>query len=227
MALAAIKKKSAEQLATEALRRQIVSGDILPGTRLTEINLAEQLAISRGTLRIALYQLAQEGLVKQTPYTGWATSSIEPDDLWELYTLRAGLESTAARLLCEKMDDASRASIQESFIALEEACHGGKYPHIAEKDFLFHRNIINLSENQRLSEHYRLVEQQIKVFVASTYNFVDKPQDVLDHHRPFMEALLQGNGEKASKLLWEHAIGEGKRLHSYLLSVREGVSWGG
>lgn len=213
-------------MATEALRQQIISSEILPGTRLVETNLAEQLAISRGTLRIALYQLAQEGLVKQTPYTGWATSSIEPEDLWELYTLRAGLESTAARILCEKMSPANQTSIKKSFADLEEACQTGKYSRIAEKDFLFHRSIIDLSQNRRLSEHYRLVAQQIRVFVASTYNFVQKPEDVLDHHRPFMDALLQSNADEAAKLLWNHAIGEGKRLHSYLLSIREDVSWG-
>ncbi|CAM3829031.1 HTH gntR-type domain-containing protein [Bordetella sputigena] len=226
MALEAIKKQSAEYLVTEALRAQMLSGEILPGTRITEASLAERLAVSRGTLRIALYQLAQEGLVKQTPYTGWATSSIEPEDLWELYTLRAGLESTAARIVCERMNPATAKAIEEAFAALEQACALGKYPHIAKKDFLFHRKIIDLTGSGRLSEHYRLVEQQIKVFVASTYNFVAKPEDVIDHHQPFVQALISGDADAASHLLWVHAVEEGKRLHSYLLSIRGETAWG-
>lgn len=226
MALEAIKRQSAEQLATDALRKQILSGEILPGTRLTEVSLAEQLEVSRGTLRIALYQLAQEGLIKQTPFTGWATASVEPEDLWELYTLRAGLEATAARIVCEKMNDSLRAALQQAFAALEEACRGGKYHRIAEKDFLFHRKLIDLTESKRLSEHYRLVEQQIKIFVASTYNFVSAPQDVLDHHLPFLEALTAPDADRADRLLRTHAISEGRKLHAHLMAVRSGATWG-
>src|SRR5207253_1224848 len=148
----------------------ILSGEILPGTRITEASLSDQLNLSRGTIRIALYQLAQEGLVKQTPFTGWATASIETEDLWELYTLRAGLEGTAARILCERMDDERERELISAFTTLVTACSQGKYHIIAEKDFLLHRAIVDLAGNKRLAEHYRLVEQQIRIFVASTYN---------------------------------------------------------
>lgn len=223
MALVAVKKQSAEQLATEALRAQIVSGEILPGTRITEASLSEQLNLSRGTIRIALYQLAQEGLVKQTPFTGWATASIEPDDLWELYTLRAGLESTAARILCESMDETRERGLVTAFADLLTACAEGKYHKIAEKDFLLHRTIVDLAGNKRLAEHYRLVEQQIRILVASTYNFVAKPEDVLNHHRPFIDALVARDADLIDKLLREHAISEGVKLHKHLSSVKEGL----
>lgn len=221
MALVALKRKTAEQMAAESLRSQIISGEILPGTRLTEVSLSEQLGISRGTLRIALYHLAQEGIIIQTPYSGWSTTSLAPEDLWELYTVRAGLEATAARLVCESLTPAMAAELEATFDELRDACENSKMHLIAEKDFLFHKKIVELSANKRLAEYYRLVEQQIKIFVASTYNFVLSPGDVFDHHKPFLDALLQKNADEIDRLLREHAISEGKKLHAHLLSIQQ------
>jgi len=218
MTLQAIKKQPAEYLAAEYLRKQITTGEILPGTRLTETLLAEQLAISRGTLRIALHQLAREGLIVQTPYTGWASASIAPEDLWELYTLRAALESMAARLVCEQLDEKGIRELNATYDELVRACDHEKYHLIAEKDFMFHKKIVELAKNRRLVEHYRLVEQQIRIFVASTYNCVTEPATVIEHHAPFLKALLDRDVDTSERLLREHAVSEGRKLYYHLTS---------
>lgn len=216
MAIRAIKRQSAEVLAAEELRKQITGGDLLPGTRLLETTLSEQLGVSRGTLRIALHQLSKEGLIVQTPYTGWAVATIAPEDLWELYTLRAGLESMAARLACEQMDGAGEAMLQTSYQALLTACAGGRYATIAEMDFQLHKRIIELARHRRLAEHYRLVEQQIRIFVATTYHFVSAPDSVVAHHEPIVKAILAADAAAAAELIAEHATSEGQKLHAYL-----------
>ena len=101
-ALRPIRKKSAEVEAADALRNHVVGGSARPGERLTEARLSEALGLSRTTIRTALHQLANEGLVVQVPYTGWAVTSLSSADAWELYTLRGSLEALAARLLTEK-----------------------------------------------------------------------------------------------------------------------------
>jgi DNA-binding GntR family transcriptional regulator len=88
-----IRKRSAEAQATDALRDQILRGGARPGSRLTEIGLSQQLSLSRSTVRTALHQLANEGLVVQEPYTDWQVASLSGADAWELYTLRASLEA--------------------------------------------------------------------------------------------------------------------------------------
>jgi DNA-binding GntR family transcriptional regulator len=215
--LRAITRRSAVQLATEALRGQIQCGAILPGTRLTEIALAEKLDVSRSTLRFALHQLSNEGLVVQTPYTGWEVATLAPDDLWELYTLRAGLESMAAALLCDDMTVERSASLQAAYEALLRACDEGNYPRIAEVDYQLHRRIIQLPAHRRLAEHYCLVEQQIRVFVATTYHFVDTPASVVEHHQPIVAALLARDKPLAKALIEQHAVSEGRKLHDFLL----------
>lgn len=217
MVIKTIKRKPAEQLAAEELRKLITSGEILPGTRLLEVTLSEQMGISRGTLRIALFQLSREGLIVQTPYTGWAVATIAPDDLWELYTLRAGLEAMAVRLACEQLDAKGEKELSATFDALLKACESGHYSRIAERDFELHQKIIELSKHKRLAEHYRLVEQQIRIFVATTYHLVSAPQSVIEHHEPMVRAILARDANAAATLLEEHAISEGRNLHQYLI----------
>lgn len=217
MKLKAIARRSAEQMVADALRAQITTGDLLPGSRLTETNLSEMLKVSRGTLRIALHQLSKEGLVVQTPYTGWSVTTIAPEDLWELYTLRADLESMATRLICADLDDTQRHAIERSYKGLLDACEVGVYSKIAERDFLLHQTIIALAGHRRLAEHYRLVEQQIRVFVATTYHFVPAPGSVIEHHAPIVEAMLRGETSEACRLIEDHATSEGKKLYEFLI----------
>src|SRR5580692_444020 len=93
-----IQKRSAEAQATEALRDLILRGGARPGSRLTEIGLSQQLSLSRATIRTALHQLANEGLVVQVTYTDWQVASLSGADAWELYTFRASLEALGIRL---------------------------------------------------------------------------------------------------------------------------------
>ena len=77
-----VDKQSLDVRAATVIRQRIVGGQLAPGTRLTEMNLAEELALSRGTIRAALHQLVGEGLVDQVPYTGWAVARLGTRDLW-------------------------------------------------------------------------------------------------------------------------------------------------
>jgi DNA-binding GntR family transcriptional regulator len=218
MKLRPLERRSAEQMAAGQLRQQITAGDLLPGSRLTETGVAETLGVSRGTLRIALHQLSKEGLVIQTPYTGWSVVTLAPDDVWELYTLRSSFESMAARLLCNDLSAVRRKSVEVTYQKLVSACNEGTYSRIAERDFELHQAIVQLSGHVRLGEHYKLVEQQIRIFVSTTYHLVASPQSVIEHHEPIVAAILRGDGPAACGLIEEHATSEGQKLHAFLMA---------
>lgn len=218
--LRAIKRQPAEQLTTNELRRLITSGELPPGTRITEAHLSEQFVVSRGTVRIALHQLCQEGLIVQTPYTGWTVMSVQPDDVWELYTLRATLESMAARLATQKLTREGADALEAAFDQLQQARRNRESQQVvAEKDFQIHKTIVELAGHKRLREQYRMVEQQIRLFVASTYVGSKNPNATLEHHRPIVDAILRRDADKAARLIEEHSIGEGERLFKHLSSV--------
>lgn len=215
-----IKKQPAEQLTADELRRLITRGEMPPGSRIVEASVAQQLDVSRGTLRAALHQLGQEGLVILTPYTGWTVMSIRPQDLWELYTLRATLESMAGKLAIEKLTPEGAQALEDTFEQLQLARHQDR-PNdvVVECDFNIHKKIVELAGHQRLRNHYRMVEQQIRLFVASTYVDTKDPNITLDSHGAIVRAIVQRDVAAATHLLEEHSIGEGERVFKLLSTV--------
>jgi DNA-binding GntR family transcriptional regulator len=92
MKLAKVRKLPADLQAVHTLREAIISGAIAQGERITESELASQMAVSRATIRSALQQLASEGLTTLKRYSGWSVLTLSADDVQELYNLRSALE---------------------------------------------------------------------------------------------------------------------------------------
>ena len=215
MALTALKRQPAEQMAADALKEAILTGVLKPGERLTEAELSDQFGVSRGTVRIALHQMSGDGLVVLTPYTGWSVTSFEPHDIWEIYTLRGSLEGMASRLASEQLDTAGSDRLgqaaEELFSAVRQREDAAE---IMRKDFALHRCIVELSNNGRLVNHYRMVEQQVRMFISSTYSEGPDRSVVIEHHRPIVEAILGRKPMLAARLCAHHCISEGDRVLS-------------
>lgn len=89
--------QSVEELVTTALRDAILSGELRPGDRLLQEQLAEQLRVSRIPLRDALHRLEAEGLVRIGPRRGAEVASLTPADVREIYAIRIALETELVR----------------------------------------------------------------------------------------------------------------------------------
>jgi DNA-binding GntR family transcriptional regulator len=213
MALTALKRQPAEQMAADALKEAILTGALKPGERLTEIVLSEQFGVSRGTVRIALHQLSGDGLVVLTPYTGWSVASFEPRDIWEIYTLRGSLEAMAARLASEQLDAEGAGRLEQVAEELFAAVRrNDEIAEIMRRDFVLHRCIVELSKNGRLLNHYRMVEQQVRMFISSTYTPRADMSIVIEHHSPIVEAILRRKPRLAARLCEHHCLSEGERI---------------
>ncbi len=215
-ALRPIARLSAEAQATLSLRDHILSGALKPGARLTETPLAEQLGIARATLRMGLHRLASEGIVVQIPYTGWQVVALSARDVWELWTLRSSLESLASHLAAERMTAERAVRVNDAIEELSAACRRGRVNDINKADFAFHRTIVDLADHARLSEHYRQVEQQVRLYIAST-NLYNEPDDwsvVIEHHRPLAAALIAGDPDRAEAEARLHNETFGRKLLS-------------
>jgi DNA-binding GntR family transcriptional regulator len=207
-------RRSTEDQALNLLRDYILSDPAPSSRRLTEMRLSEALLISRATVRTALHRLTAEGLVVQTPYSGWHIAVLSSHDIWELYELRASMEALAARLAAKFMDDEGRRILLRLGDQLNEACANGYSSHIAECDFAFHQAVIDQARNAKLREHYRLIEQQVRLFITSSNALIEKPGDIELQHRPLLEALLVSDGDLASRLFEQHTLTEGRKLEA-------------
>lgn len=103
VALSALhKSETLREQSLEALREAIITGTLAPGSKLVEARLAETLAVSRGPLREAIRQLAEEGLVEHIPYRGAYVRRLTTRDLEEMYSYRTTLETFAFKLAWPK-----------------------------------------------------------------------------------------------------------------------------
>ncbi len=218
MSFTALKRQPAEQMAAEALKKSIVGGDLKPGERLTEMVLADQFAVSRGTVRAALHQLSSDGLVVLTPYTGWSVATICQRDVWEIYTLRGGLEALAARLAAELLDGGGRRKLTQARDRFFAACAKPDVAVAVEHDFALHRCIVELSGNGRLLAQYTLIEQQVRFFINSTYGAKPNISTAIAHHAPIVDAILAGKARTAACHSEQHILSEGERLMALMKS---------
>lgn len=227
MALSKIEKQSAESLAADAVRVYILSGDIEPGARLTEAFLADRFSLSRATVRGALQRIAQEGLVRLQPFTGWEVIGITSHDAWELYTLRASMESLAARLASERLNKEGEKRLSSAYDALLEACESKDNRAVAKADWNLHRVVVGLSGHERLAQWYRVIEQQISLYITWS-DFIPKNvyETVPAHHGPIVEAILHRDGETAARLSAEHNVAAGEKLVNHLRAREQRASSG-
>lgn len=218
-------KMPIEVQATDALRDAIVSGAIAAGERVTEVQISQQMDLSRATVRTALHQLAKEGLLTLVPYTGWTVISLSAHDVWELYTLRSGVERLAGRLVASTITPEKIERLDGAMDLLVKECERGDVDRIAEADFGLHHTIIKLADHGRLAAQYALIEQQVRMLIRSSDAFDPEAQLLkLDQHRPIVDAIRAGDVELAGQLSEQHNLVEGEKLSARLKELQEQAS---
>ncbi|CAG9193203.1 GntR family transcriptional regulator [Paraburkholderia tropica] len=211
--IAGINKKALGHQAADWIRNAIAAGSIAPGTRLTEIGLAEQIGLSRSTVRSAMERLSGEGLLVQHPYSGWEVMSLTVKDAEDLYAVRSTLEALAARLAAENLDDAGREVLENSLAALLAAVESGDRDAIAHADLEVHTVIVDLSGNARLSNHYAQVVDLARVYIRWTNTMHAGSLDrMLRDHRELVALIVARDAAAAEKLAFEHVSRSGKSL---------------
>jgi len=208
-----------DRQAADILREQIFDGRLPPGTRLVESQLAEQVHVSRGTVRSALSELAHQGLVQQVAYTKWQVPNLSAQDSWEIYTLRGVLEGFGAGLAAESRDPEKSTLLNDAFQAVAASVERGERAIAAEADFGLHRTIMALSGHQRLIKQYDLIEQQVRRYMSYSNDILIIPEEIVMEHRTLVDVILEGDAERAAYLAKTHNAKECEVLHSHIIKV--------
>jgi DNA-binding GntR family transcriptional regulator len=211
-----LSKRRLDRQAADVLREQILSGRFGPGFRLVEATLAGRLGVSRGTVRAALSELAHEGLVAQVAYTKWMVPEISAEDAWELYTLRGSLEGLAARLATERRTPESMATLARAYERLAAAVASERRSNVAAADLALHKTIVGITGHRRLIAQYKLIEQQVRHYIATSNAQIYDLHQILDEHEPIVKAIAAGEAERAERLAREHNAPEVKKLAAEL-----------
>lgn len=196
----------------DALRTAILDGELAPGARLIELELATRFNVSQGTIRAALKFLQAEGLVEYRPRRGNFVITVEKADIYEISVLRDALESLGARLAAKRIDDKGRKALEALLQAMRTAAQTGNRARLTELDFDFHRTVIEISGHRRLMEAYSRLEGQTRMFLRLTDKFYQNPLDIIELHEPLVNAICNGDAEAAFQLANRHADADAEDL---------------
>ncbi|MCO8165554.1 GntR family transcriptional regulator [Pseudomonas sp. 21LCFQ010] len=205
-----------ETLSENVFRRiqaAIISGEIAPGSKISEPELARTYGISRGPLREAIHRLEGQRLVVRVPHVGARVVSLTHAQMIELYQIRESLEGLACRLAAERMSEAQIQQLRDVLHTHEHdaAFQAGLGYYQQEGDFDFHYRIIQGSGNQTLSqmlcgELYQLV-RMYRIQFSTTPN---RPRQAFAEHHRILDAIADRDGELAELLMRRH-IGASRR----------------
>ncbi|HEU4568713.1 MAG TPA: GntR family transcriptional regulator [Marmoricola sp.] len=195
--------------AYESLRAAILGGEVAPGERLGEVELAEQLGVSRTPVREALRRLAADGLVEVLPNRGARVAQWTTEDLEEIYDLRAMLESHGAARAAERIDPAELPALHRLCAEMEACAERGRkrdLDRLAELNAELHRRIVDAAASPRLASLIAAVVQVPLVMRTFQRYDADALQRSLGHHRELVAALAAQDGEWARSVMRSHVL---------------------
>jgi DNA-binding GntR family transcriptional regulator len=202
--LLGLQKKSLREQALAALRTAITSGELEPGRHLVETELSEMLQISRGTLREALRQLEQEGLVSAGPRGRLSVRHLDEKEIRDIYTVRAALESLAARTLCELPDRQHVITSLRSATDAMKAAEKESLQQRVESDLEFHRTLCRLTGNETLLHTWESLEGSIRMSIMFAGLEKGVKNMSVDRHHDIVAAIETGDASLARKTIREH-----------------------
>jgi DNA-binding GntR family transcriptional regulator len=205
LSLLRLEKTSLRQQALSALRRAITTGELPPGTHLVETELADALQISRGTLREAMRQLQQEGLISATGDRGrLSVRHLDTKEIRDIFNVRAALESLAARELCALPDRAGAVAILRKAVAEMERWAAGNLEDRIEPDLKFHLTVCQLTGNETLVHSWTSLEGSIRMSIM--FAGVDRALKNMDvkRHSDIVDAIETGDAETAEATMRDH-----------------------
>ncbi|GAB3300450.1 GntR family transcriptional regulator [Parasphingorhabdus pacifica] len=180
----------------EAVRRALLSGELEPGQRLKEVELAAVLNVSRPTLREALHELIHEGALVQEPYKGIRVAQTSPEALLSLAEVRVSLESVAAIRLAEEPAKIGLAALRDAQAAHERAIEAGDVVASDMTHLEFHRTLWMHSGNEMLVRIWPLVAAQIRMAMTVDQATRNDPQRDLEMHERLVQAIESGEIER-------------------------------
>jgi DNA-binding GntR family transcriptional regulator len=191
------------EVVCETLRDAVRRGILQPGERLMEIQLAEDLGVSRTPVREAIRKLEMEGYVIMMPRRGTYVADLSIRDINEVFEIRTSLESLASGLAAERINEDELEKLQRLLVEIGAYIKSGDMDSIVRTDTEFHDLLYQASRNSRLVGIISNLREQLTRFRTTSMSFPGRLKATLEEHRKIVEAIAQGD-EKAARKAAEH-----------------------
>lgn len=196
--------KPLREIVYEELKKRILTDLIKPGMRMMEVELADEMGVSRTPVREAIRKLEKEGLVTIRPGKGAYASLMSVKRMMDILEVRSNLEGLAACLAAKRMQDKAKASLRQVLEQFEDALLKGDMRAMIETDSRFHRMIVDASDNSHLIALVEQLQELVLRFRYIYYKDFKRAKEMVPEHRCIYEAILNKDAKRASKAAFNH-----------------------
>ena len=209
--------KPLREMVYEELKMQILKGSIIPGTRMMEVELAEEMGVSRTPIREAIRKLEKEGLVTIEPRRGAYASMISTEDMVEILEVRQDLEGLAAYFAADRMTKGQMEELKQVSNSYNEAVRQGNMEAMIKHDTRFHHIIVESCRNKILVQMIEQLQELVLRFRYIYYDNFRRAENMPEEHEAIVAAIAEGDADKARAAADIHI----ERLKE--LVIKEGV----
>ena len=196
--------KHLRELVLDAIRNAIKNGILQPRERLMEIQMAEELGVSRTPIREALRKLELEGFIVMVPRKGAYVADLSFKDIADVFEIRIALEVLAAGLAAERITEEELEDMERLLVEKRDAISQNNIDKLVEVDTKFHELIYQASRNERLSSIISNLREQIQRFRLTSLSFPGRMRKSLDEHKKIVEAIQSRDIQRARNSAQEH-----------------------
>lgn len=196
--------KPLRDVVVESIRQAIISGQFPPGMRLMELQLAEEMGVSRTPVREAIRKMELEGLVVMIPRRGAYVADISIKDINEVYEVRTALDVLSAGLAAERIDKSEIQEMRELLAEEAALVEARDYPKIIDNDTAFHDVIYRASGTTRCMNIISNLREQITAIRGRSMPYPGRVEIMLKEHRAIFDAIAAGKVEKAQEAVRTH-----------------------
>lgn len=186
------------------LRKAILKGDLKPGERLMELQLASKLGVSRTPIREAIRMLEQEGLAVSIPRKGAEVAKMTEKDMEDVLQIREALDDLAVQVACDKMTEEQLAELTLKMHHFENAVQDDQLEKIVEYDVAFHELIYEASDNPKLVTLLSNIREQIYRYRVEYLKEKENYPTLVQEHRAIVDALSQKNKKRVADVMRIH-----------------------
>ena len=204
------------QHAVEGLRRALTSGELAPGDKVRQEEIADTLGISLSPVREALAVLEQEGQVTYLPRRGYFVTELDMDDLREIYELRTLLEDRAARRALPLLDEGALERVAIAARDCVEAVDGGDVAAELEANRRFHFGLLESPDQNHTLRVIRLLWDSTETYRALYYNSAQGREESLAAHERILAAIGAGDADRLIAALSAHRESALRRIAAIL-----------
>ena len=186
------------------LREAILKGELKPGERLMELQLAAKLGVSRTPIREAIRMLEQEGLAVTIPRKGAEVAKMTEKDMEDVLQIREALDELAAKIACEQISEEQLEELVATMHEFEESTKTNNVKKIAEADVKFHDIIYQSTGNQKLVNMLNNLREQMYRYRVEYLKDENNYPTLMKEHKDIVEGLVRKNKTQVTETMHQH-----------------------